>query len=103
MWPEGLCGVEFKVEGFSHKLPLLVASVTQQLVRLQVLPAPLPFEPCRVVTDCTDCGAQPSLCCCFPMPLLVMHLYKTPRRLVRVYIGLFKITWALSSVQALFA
>ena len=36
MWPEGLAGVEVKVEGFAHKLPLLVASVTRQLVGLQV-------------------------------------------------------------------
>jgi hypothetical protein len=39
MWPEGLTGIEVKVEGFAHKLPLLVASIVRQLVGLQVPPA----------------------------------------------------------------
>ena len=39
MWPEGLAGVEIKVDGFSHKLPLLVDYIFQQLVSLKVDPA----------------------------------------------------------------
>ena len=56
VWPEGLCGVEFKVEGFSHKLPLLVASITHQLVHLQVLlcPVTLPLESSNI----SICGPQ---------------------------------------------
>ncbi|KAL0048825.1 hypothetical protein WJX82_000128 [Trebouxia sp. C0006] len=38
MWPEGLAGIEIKVDGFSHKLPLLVNYVFQQLVTLKVQP-----------------------------------------------------------------
>jgi secreted Zn-dependent insulinase-like peptidase len=36
VWPEGLNGIEIKVEGFSHKLPLLTTSIVQQLVSLKV-------------------------------------------------------------------
>lgn len=36
VWPEGLNGIEVKVEGFSHKLPLLTTSIVQQLVSLKV-------------------------------------------------------------------
>ena len=36
MWPEGLAGIEIKVDGFSHKLPLLVDYIFQQLVSLKV-------------------------------------------------------------------
>ncbi|KAL3144870.1 hypothetical protein ABBQ38_001970 [Trebouxia sp. C0009 RCD-2024] len=39
MWPEGQAGVEIKVDGFSHKLPLLVDYIFQQLVSLKVDPA----------------------------------------------------------------
>lgn len=39
MWPEGQAGVEIKVDGFSHKLPLLVDFIFQQLVGLKVDPA----------------------------------------------------------------
>lgn len=39
MWPEGLAGIEIKVDGFSHKLPLLVDYIFQQLVSLKVDPA----------------------------------------------------------------
>ena len=39
MWPEGQAGVEIKVDGFSHKLPLLVDYIFQQLVSLTVDPA----------------------------------------------------------------
>ncbi len=38
MWPEGLAGIEIKVDGFSHKLPLLVDYIFQQLVSLKVHP-----------------------------------------------------------------
>ena len=38
MWPEGLAGIEIKVDGFSHKLPLLVDYIFQQLVTLKVQP-----------------------------------------------------------------
>ena len=38
MWPEGLAGIEIKVDGFSHKLPLLVNYIFQQLVTLKVQP-----------------------------------------------------------------
>ena len=38
MWPEGLAGVEIKVDGFSHKLPLLVDYIFKQLVNLKVAP-----------------------------------------------------------------
>ena len=38
MWPEGLAGIEIKVDGFSHKLPLLVDYIFQQLVTLKVHP-----------------------------------------------------------------
>ncbi len=38
MWPEGLAGVEIKVDGFSHKLPLLVDYIFNQLVNLKVEP-----------------------------------------------------------------
>ena len=35
-WPEGLCGIEIKVEGFSHRLALLISTIVQQLVSLKV-------------------------------------------------------------------
>ena len=38
MWPEGLSGIEVKVDGFSHKLPLLVDYIFKQLVSLTVEP-----------------------------------------------------------------
>ena len=38
MWPEGQAGVEIKIDGFSHKLPLLVEYIFQQLVGLRVDP-----------------------------------------------------------------
>lgn len=38
MWPEGQAGVEIKIDGFSHKLPLLVDYIFQQLVSLKVDP-----------------------------------------------------------------
>ncbi|CAL8470131.1 g9673 [Coccomyxa elongata] len=37
-WPEGLCGIEVKVEGFSHRLALLISSIVQQLVSLKADP-----------------------------------------------------------------
>ena len=39
MCPEGLAGIEIKVDGFSHKLPLLVHYIFKQLVDLKVDPA----------------------------------------------------------------
>lgn len=39
MCPEGLAGIEIKVDGFSHKLPLLVNFIFKQLVDLKVDPA----------------------------------------------------------------
>ncbi len=36
MWPEGLSGIEIKVEGFSHKMALLTSTIVQQLVSLKV-------------------------------------------------------------------
>ena len=75
VWPEGLCGVEFKVEGFSHKLPLLVASVAQQLVHLQVLPGPLPCAPRGHFKSCGWPEHKPATCCSSPM-LRAQHRQK---------------------------
>ena len=36
MWPEGLAGMELKVNGFSHKLPLLLEQLVKALVTLKV-------------------------------------------------------------------
>jgi hypothetical protein len=36
VWPEGLSGIELKVEGFSHKLALLTSTIVEQLVSLKV-------------------------------------------------------------------
>ena len=35
-WPEGLAGIELKVNGFSHKLPLLLEQLVKALVTLKV-------------------------------------------------------------------
>ena len=34
-WPEGMAGIELKVNGFSHKLPLLLDQLVQALVGLK--------------------------------------------------------------------
>ena len=39
MCPEGLAGIEIKVDGFSHKLPLLVQYIFKQLVGLKIEPS----------------------------------------------------------------
>ena len=38
VWPEGLAGMELKVNGFSHKLPLLLEQLVKALVTLKVRP-----------------------------------------------------------------
>ena len=38
LWPEGLAGIEVKVDRFSHKLPLLMDYIFKQLVSLTVEP-----------------------------------------------------------------
>ncbi|KAK9915769.1 hypothetical protein WJX75_003936 [Coccomyxa subellipsoidea] len=38
VWPEGLSGIELKVEGFSHKLALLTSTIVEQLVSLKADP-----------------------------------------------------------------
>ena len=40
-WPEGLAGIELKVNGFSHKLPLLLEQLVRALVTLKVWSIPL--------------------------------------------------------------
>ena len=35
-WPEGMAGIELKVNGFSHKLPLLLEQLVQALAGLKV-------------------------------------------------------------------
>lgn len=39
MCPEGLAGIEIKVDGFSHKLSLLVQYIFKQLVDLKINPS----------------------------------------------------------------
>ena len=41
-WPEGMAGIELKVNGFSHKLPLLLEQLVQALVGLKVRMACFP-------------------------------------------------------------
>ena len=36
VWPEGFAGMELKVNGFSHKLPLLLEQLVKALVALKV-------------------------------------------------------------------
>lgn len=68
MWPEGRSGLEVKVEGFSHKLPLLTRTILQRLAAFEVaLPCILPethegedFRFCVTLTSpywlVADCG-----------------------------------------------
>lgn len=37
MWPEGKNGVEMKVSGFSHKMPLLIETIFGSLAAYEVL------------------------------------------------------------------
>ena len=49
VWPEGIHGLELKVEGFSHKLPVLTKTVFEQLANFKVLPCtvrPWPVYAC---------------------------------------------------------
>ena len=43
-WPEGMAGIELKVNGFSHKLPLLLEQLVQALVSLKVRMACSPLQ-----------------------------------------------------------
>lgn len=43
VWPEGLSGIEIKVEGFSHRLAALTETIVQTLVTLKVPPVMLPL------------------------------------------------------------
>ena len=36
VWPEGIHGMELKVEGFSHKLPVLTKAVFEQVANVKV-------------------------------------------------------------------
>jgi hypothetical protein len=51
IWPEGVNGIEIKVEGFSHKLALLTASIVQQLVSLAVSQKPITEPPVMNMGD----------------------------------------------------
>ena len=45
VWPEGIHGMQLKVEGFSHKLPVLTKAVFEQVSNFKVhadLTHPLP-------------------------------------------------------------
>ena len=59
MWPAGLAGIEIKVDGFSHKLPLLVTFIFQQLVNLKVEPDR--YETLRSLGRPSICGTAPEL------------------------------------------
>ena len=48
-WPEGVAGIELKVNGFSHKLPLLLEQLVQALVGLQACIASSSLLICKSV------------------------------------------------------